>query len=148
MVESSNTKKFEIKKWSAVALWAWGKCQSYLILLKLKLIQILTLFLQTSQLKIVLSARIIFMKPVLSVRQIKLQTQMKNVQQHGVFATMLSISTVLQDGLKLVLFVLLTTKNGIISVLVNHECRILDNFCLNVLYRVDLFQINLVNLHQ
>eukprot|EP00510_Aplanochytrium_minuta_P001079 CAMPEP_0184019430 /NCGR_PEP_ID=MMETSP0954-20121128/8747_1 /TAXON_ID=627963 /ORGANISM="Aplanochytrium sp, Strain PBS07" /LENGTH=92 /DNA_ID=CAMNT_0026301095 /DNA_START=416 /DNA_END=695 /DNA_ORIENTATION=+ len=74
--------RFEIKRWNAVALWAWDIVVD-----------------------IVQSAETISWIYVLNAKRIVPQHYLKNVRSHGAYVIMHFISIAFQDGLKPVKFV-------------------------------------------
>ena len=97
MVETSG-KRFDIKKWNAVAYWAWGKLLS------------LT-HIQRSRASTARFARRTSWRIVLTVRPTKLSTR-RHVRWLGAAATTPSTSTASVGGSRPAMRVRLTTKNG------------------------------------
>ena len=115
MVETTK-KVFEVKKWNAVALWAWGK---YRTLTFQRLISTCVLYAKRSS-----------TSHASTVRQIKPLT--KNASYPGARATTPSISTASTGGSKQEVFALWTTRSGTTLGMVANDYKlktlILSNF--------------------
>ncbi|KAL3535517.1 hypothetical protein ACH5RR_003978 [Cinchona calisaya] len=98
---SKKSKRFEIKKWNAVALWAWDIVVDNCAICRNHIMDLCEFFMFSASTNCASSVKLI--KLVLLARSARLL---------GVFATMLFISTVLADGSKHAKFVHWITVSG------------------------------------
>ncbi|KAH0707844.1 hypothetical protein KY289_012920 [Solanum tuberosum] len=100
-------KRFEIKKWNAVSLWAWDIVVDNCAICRNHIMDLCEFWLSFHYCSINVSFYL-----VTSVKLIKLAQQVRNARLLGVFVTMHSTSIALVGGSKLVKCVHLITASG------------------------------------